>query len=179
MDLLQELNAGKGTPVKSDVISTIEEIKERFHGDLLQAFQSDKVMPTKNDVIAAVEEIRSSYETGIGNSVQDLVVLKQMEFFVKETLKIVAPYATSAVAGMSAEQRKNTCNAKLSLRQAPIKYDFSGNAEWDELQAEIAGYEQEIAIAKNKQKAVEDNLVLVGAAKATEEPKMTLSVTLL
>ena len=27
--------------------------------------------------------------------------------------------------------------------------------------------------------AVEDNLVLVGAAKATEEPKMTLSVTLL
>ena len=147
--------------------------------DLLQAFQSDNVVPTKNDVIAAVEEIRSRYDTCLGNSVQDLVILKQMEFFVKETLKIVAPYATSAVAGMSAEQRKNTCNAKLSLRQAPIKYDFSGNAEWDELQAEIAGYEQEIAIAKNKQKAVEDNLVLVGAAKAIEEPKMTLSVTLL
>ena len=91
----------------------------------------------------------------------------------------MAPYATSAVAGMSAEQRKNTCNAKLSLRQAPMKYDFSGNAEWDELQSEIEGYEQEIAIAKNKQKAVEDNLVLVGAAKAIEEPKMTLSVTLL
>ena len=91
----------------------------------------------------------------------------------------MAPYATSAVAGMSAEQRKNTCNAKLSLRQAPMKYDFRGNAEWDELQAEIEGYEQEIAIAKNKQKAVEDNLVLVGAAKAVEEPKMTLSVTLL
>ena len=80
---------------------------------------------------------------------------------------------------MSAEQRKNAYNAKLSLRQAPIKWDFSGNAEWDELQSEIAGYEQEIAIAKNKQKAVEDNLVLVGAAKAVEEPKMTLSVTLL
>ena len=147
--------------------------------DLLQAFRSDNVVPTKNDVIAAVEEIRSRYDACLGNSVQDFVILKQMEFFVKETLKIVAPYATSAVAGMSAEQRKNTCNAKLSLRQAPMKYDFSGNAEWDELQAEIAGYEQEIAIAKNKQKAVEDNLVLVGAAKAVEEPKMTLSVTLL
>ena len=147
--------------------------------DLLQAFRSDKVVPTKNDVIAAVEEIRSRYDACLGNSVQDFVVLKQMEFFVKETLKIVAPSATSAVAGMSAEQRKNTFNAKLSLRQAPIKYDFSGNAEWDELQAEIAGYEQKIAIAKNKQKAVEDNLVLVGAAKAIEEPKMTLSVTLL
>ena len=148
--------------------------------DLLQAFQSDKVVPTKNDVIATIEEIKSRYDGGNATqAVQDLVVLKQMEFFVKETLKIVAPYATSAVAGMSAEQRKNTCNAKLSLRQAPMKYDFSGNAEWDELQAEIEGYEQEIAIAKNKQKAVEDNLVLVGAAKDVEEPKMTLSVTLL
>ena len=148
--------------------------------DLLQAFQSDNIVPTKNDVIAEVEEIRSRYDGGNATqSVQDLVILKQMEFFVKETLKIVAPYATAAVAGMSAEQRKKTCNAKLSLRQAPMKYDFSGNAEWDELQADIAGYEQEIAIAKNKQKAVEDNLVLVGAAKAIEEQKMTLSVTLL
>ena len=147
--------------------------------DLLQAFRSDNVVPTKNDVIAAVEEIRSRYDACLGNSVQDLVILKQMEFFVKETLKIVTPYATTAVAGLSAENRKNAYNAKLSLRQAPIKWDFSGNAEWDELQAEIAGYEQEIAIAKNKQKAVEDNLVLVGAAKAIEEPKMTLSVTLL
>ena len=148
--------------------------------DLLQAFRSDNVIPTKNDVIATIEEIKARYDGGNATqAVQDLVVLKQMEFFVKETMKIVAPYATSAVAGMSAEQRKNAYNAKLSLRQAPMKYDFSGNAEWDELQAEIAGYEQEIAIAKNKQKAVEDNLVLVGAAKAIEEPKMTLSVTLL
>ena len=148
--------------------------------DLLQVFNAAKEMPTKNDVIEAIEEIRERYESGdTTQAVRGLVVLKQMEFFVKETLKIVAPYATAAVAGMSAEQRKNTCNAKLSLRQAPMKYDFSGNAEWDELQAEIAGYEQEIAIAKNKQKAVEDNLVLVGAAKATEEPKMTLGVTLL
>ena len=148
--------------------------------DLLQAFNSDKVVPTKNDVIATIEEIKARYDGGNATqAVQDLVVLKQMEFFVKETLKIVAPYATSAVAGMSAEQRKNTCNAKLTLKQSPIKYDFAGNAEWDELTAEIAGYEQEITIAKNKQKAVEDNLVLVGAAKAIEEPKMTLSVTLL
>lgn len=148
--------------------------------DLLQAFQSDKVITTKNDVIATIEEIRSRYENGeTMQAVSDLVILKQMEYFVKETLKIVSPYATAAVAEMSTEQRKNTCNAKLTLRQAPMKYDFSGNAEWDELQAEIAGYEQEIAIAKNKQKAVEDNLVLVGAAKAVEEPKMSLSVTLL
>ena len=148
--------------------------------DLLQAFRSDTVVPTKNDVIETIEEIKARYDGGNATqAVQDLVVLKQMEFFVKETLKIVAPYATAAVAGMSAEQRKNAYNAKLSLRQAPIKWDFSGNPEWDELQSEIAGYEQEIAIAKNKQKAVEDNLVLVGAAKATEEPKMTLSVTLL
>ena len=148
--------------------------------DLLQAFNSDKVVPTKNDVIATIEEIKARYDGGNATqAVQDFVVLKQMEFFVKETLKIVAPHATAAVAGMSAEHRKNAYNAKLSLRQAPMKYDFSGNAEWDELQAEIAGYEQEIAIAKNKQKAIEDNLVLVGAAKAVEEPKMTLSVTLL
>ena len=147
--------------------------------DLLQAFNSDNVVPTKNDVIAAVEEIKERYDACLGNSVQDLVVLKQMEFFVKETLKIVTPYATTAVAGLSADARKNTYNAKFTLRRNSTKYDFSGNAEWDELQAEIAGYEQEIAIAKNKQKAVEDNLVLVGAAKAIEEPKMTLSVTLL
>ena len=148
--------------------------------DLLQAYSAGIEMPAKIDVISAIEDIRARYESGdITQAVRDLVVLKQMEFFVKETMKIVAPYATAAVAGMSAEQRKNAYNAKLSLRQAPMKYDFSGNAEWDELQAEIAGYEQEIAIAKNKQKAVEDNLVLVGAAKATEEPKMNLSVTLL
>ena len=148
--------------------------------DLLQAFRSDNIVPTKNDVIAAVEEIKSRYDRGHAmQAVKDLVVLKQMEFFVKETMKIVSPYATSEVAGMSAEQRKNTCNAKLTLRQAPIKWDFSGNPEWDELQAEIDDYEQEIAIAKNKQKAVEENLIIVGAAKATEEPKMTLSVTLL
>ena len=148
--------------------------------DLLQAFQSDKVVPTKNDVIATIEEIKARYDGGNATqAVQDLVVLKQMEFFVKETLKIVAPYATAAVAGMSAEKRKNTCNAKLTLRQAPIKWDFSGNPEWDELQSEIAGYEQEIAIAKNKHKAVEENLIIVGAAKAVDEPKMTLSVTLL
>lgn len=148
--------------------------------DLLQAYGAGMEMPAKSDVISAIEDIRARYESGdTTQSVRDLVVLKQMEFFVKEMMKIVAPHATAAVAGMSAEQRKNTCNAKLTLRQAPMKYDFSGNAEWDELQAEIAGYEQEIAIAKNKQKAVEDNLVLVGAAKAVEEPKMTLSVTLL
>lgn len=148
--------------------------------DLLQAFRSDKVIPTKNDVIATIEEIRSRYENGgISDAVGDLVVLKQMEYFIKETLKIVTPYATTAVAGLSADARKNTYNAKFTLRRNATKYDFSGNAEWDELQAEIAGYEQEIAIAKNKQKAVEDNLVLVGAAKAVEEPKMSLSVTLL
>lgn len=148
--------------------------------DLLQAFQSDKVIPTKNDVIATIEEIRSRYENGeTMQAVSDLVVLKQMEYFVKETLKIVSPYATAAVAGMSTEQRKNTCNAKLTLKQSPMKYDFAGNAEWDELTAEIAGYEQEVAIATNKRKAVEENLILTGAAKATEEPKMSLSVTLL
>ena len=148
--------------------------------DLLQAFQSDKVIPTKNDVIATIEEIRSRYENGeTMQAVSDLVVLKQMEYFVKETLKIVAPHATSAVASMSAEQRKNTCNAKLTLKQSPMKYDFAGNAEWDELTAEIAGYEQEVAIATNKRKAVDENLILTGAAKATEEPKMSLSVTLL
>ena len=147
--------------------------------DLLQIVKDGKEMPTKNDVIAAIEDMRSSYEACPGNSVQDFVILKQMEFFVKETLKIVAPYATAIAGGISAEHRKDYCNAKLTLRQAPMKYDFAGNTEWDELQAEIAGYEQEIAIAKNKQKAVEDNLVLVGAAKAIEEPKMTLSVTLL
>ena len=147
--------------------------------DLLQAFRSDNIVPTKNDVIAAVEEIRSRYDACLGNSVQDLVILKQMEFFVKETLKIVTPYATTAVAGLSADARKKTYNAKFTLRRNSTKYDFSGNAEWEELQEEIEGYEQKIAIAKNKQKAVEDNLVLVGAAKATEDPKMTLSVTLL
>lgn len=148
--------------------------------DLLQVFQSDKVIPTKNDVIATIEEIRSRYENGeTMQAVSDLVVLKQMEYFVKETLKIVAPYATSAVAGMSAEQRKNTCNAKLTLKQSPMKYDFAGNAEFDELTSEIAGYEQEVAIATNKRKAVEENLIFTGAAKATEEPKMSLSVTLL
>ena len=148
--------------------------------DLLQAFQSDKVIPTKNDVIATIEEIRSRYENGeTMQAVSDLVVLKQMEYFVKETLKIVAPYATSAVAGMSTEQRKNTCNAKLTLKQSPMKYDFAGNAEWDELTAEIAGYEQEVAIATNKRKAIEENLIITGMAKATEEPKMSLSVTLL
>lgn len=148
--------------------------------DLLQAFRSDNIVPTKNDVIATIEEIKARYDGGNATqAVQDLVVLKQMEFFVKETLKVVAPYATTAVAGMSAEQRKNTCNAKLTLRQSPMKYDFAGNAEWDELTAEIVGYEQELAIATNKRKAVEENLVLVGAAKAIEEPKMTLSVTLL
>ena len=148
--------------------------------DLLQAFQSDKVVPTKNDVIATIEEIRSRYESGnVDNAVGDLVILKQMEYFIKETLKIVTPHATAKVAGMSAEQRKNTCNAKLTLRQSPMKYDFAGNAEWDELTAEIAGYEQEMEIATNKRKAVEENLILIGAAKSTEEPKMSLSVTLL
>ena len=142
--------------------------------------KTDKVIPTKNDVIATIEEIRSRYENGeTMQAVSDLVVLKQMEYFVKETLKIVSPYATAAVAGMSAEQRKNSYNAKLTLKQSPMKYDFAGNAEWDELTAEIAGYEQEVAIATNKRKAVEENLILTGAAKATEEPKMSLSVTLL
>ena len=148
--------------------------------DLLQALRSDNVVPTKNDVIATIEGIKSRYDGGNATqAVQDLVILKQMEFFINETLKIVAPYATSAVAGMSAEQRKNTCNAKLTLKQSPMKYDFAGNAEWDELTAEIAGYEQQAAIATNKRKAVEENLILTGAAKATEEPKMSLSVTLL
>lgn len=142
--------------------------------------KTDKDFPSKNDIISLVEDVRSRYENGeTDTAVADFVALKQIEFYVKEAMKIVSPYATAAVAGMSAEQRKNTCNAKLTLKQSPMKYDFAGNAEWDELTAEIAGYEQEIAIAKNKQKAVEDNLVLVGAAKAIEEPKMTLSVTLL
>lgn len=148
--------------------------------DLLQSFQSVNFIPTKNDVIAMIEEIRSRYESGgVSDAVGDLVVLKQMEYFVKETLKIVSPYATASVACMSAEQRKNTRNAKLTLKQSPMKYDFAGNADWDELTAEIAGYEQQAAIAANKRKAVEENLILTGAAKATEEPKMSLSVTLL
>ena len=142
--------------------------------------KTDKDFPAKNDIISFVEEVRSRYENGeTDTAVADFVALKQIEFYVKEAMKIVSPYATSAVAGMSAEQRKNTCNAKLTLKQSPMKYDFAGNAEWDELTAEIAGYEQEVAIATNKRKAVEENLILTGAAKATEEPKMSLSVTLL
>ena len=148
--------------------------------DLLQAYNAGIEMPAKSDVISAIESIRARYENGdIVQAVRDLVVIKQMEYFVKETLKIVSPYATAAVAGMSTEQRKNTCNAKLTLKQSPMKYDFAGNAEWDELTAEIAGYEQEVAIATNKRKAIEENLILTGAAKATEEPKISLSVTLL
>lgn len=140
----------------------------------------DKKFPEKNDIISLVELVRSRYESGeTENALRDFVTLKQLEFYVKEALKIAAPYATSEVAGMSAEQRKNTCNAKLTLKQSPMKYDFAGNAEWDELTAEIAGYEQQAAIATNKRKAVEENLILTGAAKATEEPKMSLSVTLL
>lgn len=142
--------------------------------------KTDKDFPSKNDIISLVEEVRSRYENGeTDTAVADFVALKQIEFYVKEAMKIVSPYATAAVAGMSTEQRKNTCNAKLTLKQSPIKYDFAGNAEWDELTAEIAGYEQEVAIATNKRKAVEENLILTGAAKATEEPKMSLSVTLL
>lgn len=142
--------------------------------------KTDKDFPAKNDIISLVENVRSRYENGeTDTAVADFVALKQIEFYVKEAMKIVSPYATSAVAGMSTEQRKNTCNAKLTLKQSPMKYDFSGNAEWDELTAEIAGYEQEVAIATNKRKAVEENLILTGAAKATEEPKMSLSVTLL
>lgn len=142
--------------------------------------KTDKDFPSKNDIISCVEDVRSRYENGeTDTAVADFVALKQIEFYVKEAMKIVSPYATSAVAGMSAEQRKNTCNAKLTLKQSPMKYDFAGNAEWDELTAEIAGYEQEVAIATNKRKAVEENLILTGAAKATEEPKMSLSVTLL
>ena len=148
--------------------------------DLLQVFNEGKGMPSKIDVIETIEETRARYERGErAQSVRDIVVLKQMEFFVKETLKIVTPYATTAVAGLSADARKKTYNAKFTLRRNSTKYDFSGNAEWEELQEEIEGYEKKIAIAKNKQKAVEDNIVLVGAAKAVEEPKMTLSVTLL
>ena len=142
--------------------------------------KTDKDFPSKNDIISLVEELRSRYENGeTNNAVAYFVALKQIEFYVKEAMKIVSPYATSAVAGMSTEQRKNTCNAKLTLKQSPMKYDFAGNAEWEELTAEIAGYEQEVAIATNKRKAVEENLILTGAAKATEEPKMSLSVTLL
>lgn len=142
--------------------------------------KTDKDFPSKNDIISLVDDVRSRYENGeTDTAVADFVALKQIEFYVKEAMKIVSPYATSAVAGMSAEQRKNTCNAKLTLKQSPMKYDFAGNAEWDELTAEIAGYEQEVAIATNKRKAVEENLILTGAAKATEEPKMSLSVTLL
>ena len=142
--------------------------------------KTDKDFPSKNDIISLVENVRSRYENGeTDTAVADFVALKQIEFYVKEAMKIVSPYATSAVEGMSAEQRKNTCNAKLTLKQSPMKYDFAGNAEWDELTAEIAGYEQEVAIATNKRKAVEENLILTGAAKATEEPKMSLSVTLL
>ena len=142
--------------------------------------KTDKDFPSKNDIISLVEDVRSRYENGeTDTAVADFVALKQIEFYVKEAMKIVSPYATSAVAGMSTEQRKNTCNAKLTLKQSPMKYDFAGNAEWDELTAEIAGYEQEMAIATNKRKAVEENLILTGAAKATEEPKMSLSVTLL
>lgn len=142
--------------------------------------KTDKDFPSKNDIISLVEEVRSRYENGeTDTAVADFVALKQIEFYVKEAMKIVSPYATYAVAGMSAEQRKNTCNAKLTLKQSPMKYDFAGNAEWDELTAEIAGYEKEVAIATNKRKAVEENLILTGAAKATEEPKMSLSVTLL
>ena len=142
--------------------------------------KTDKDFPSKNDIISLVEDVRSRYENGeTDTAAADFVALKQIEFYVKEAMKIVSPYATSAVAGMSTEQRKNTCNAKLTLKQSPMKYDFAGNAEWDELTAEIAGYEQEMAIATNKRKAVEENLILTGAAKATEEPKMSLSVTLL
>ena len=142
--------------------------------------KTDKDFPTKNDIISFVDELRSRYENGeTNNSVANFVALKQIEFYVKEAMKIVAPYATAEVAGMSEEQRKNTCNAKLTLKQSPMKYDFSGNAEWDELTAEIANYEQQAAIATNKRKAVEENLILTAAAKATEEEKMSLSVTLL
>lgn len=142
--------------------------------------KTDKDFPAKNDIISLVEGVRSRYENGeTDTAVADFVALKQIEFYVKEAMKIVSPYATAAVAGMSAEQRKNTYNAKLTLKQSPMKYDFAGNAEWDKLTAEIAGYEQEVAIATNKRKAVEENLILTGEAKATEEPKMSLSVTLL
>ena len=71
----------------------------------------DKKFPEKNDIISLVELVRSRYELGeIESAVHDFVTLKQLEFYVKEALKIVSPYATNAVACMSAEQRKNTYN---------------------------------------------------------------------
>ena len=82
----------------------------------------DKQFPEKNDIISLVEHVRSQYENGnTSTAVGDFVTLKQMEFYVKEAMKIVAPYATTAVAGLSADARKKTYNAKFTLRRNSTK----------------------------------------------------------
>ena len=125
----------------------------------------DKQFPEKNDIISLVEHVRSQYENGnTSTAVGDFVTLKQMEFYVKEAMKIVAPYATAAVAGMSAEQRKNTCNAKLSLRQAPMKYDFRGNAEWERMKAQkVETPATSEKAPQNEEKAVNKRIVEFGS----------------
>ena len=135
----------------------------------------------KRDILNAVEELRARYENGglDVNPLRDLIILKQVETFVKEAVKVAMPWAAQDAANLSDKERKCVYNAKISLREPSPTYDFTGNAEWQELKDEEDAYAEQAKMAQNRRKAVEKNLILAGAAKMTSRGEASLAVTIL
>lgn len=148
---------------------------------ILELVTRPTAIADKRDILNAVDALRARYENGglDVNPLRDLIVLKQVETFVKEAIKVAMPWATQDAANLNDKERKCIYNAKLSLREASPTYDFSGNAEWQELKDEEDAYAEQAKMAQNRRKAVEKNLILAGAAKMTSRGEASLAVTIL
>lgn len=135
----------------------------------------------KRDVMNCVDQLRARYEDGdiSAKPLRDLILLKQIELFVKEAIKVAMPWAAQEAALYDDKERKCIHNAKVTLKAAAPAYDFSANAEWAALKQEEDAYAEEAKMAANKRKAVEKNLVLVGAAKQTDPGTPSVAITLL
>lgn len=101
----------------------------------LQIFNSD-VMPTKHNAEQIAKSILQQVDEGNINPLQALSRMQWLQTIVETVTKQLRQTATDEAAKYGSKSFE-AYGCGFEIAEAGVKYDYSGNDEWDTLQARI------------------------------------------
>lgn len=163
-----------------------------MENNLITAVTRPSQVPSKAELIDIVESYTKRFTEGneITHPLLELLMLKRVEYFVKEATKTVTPWAAQEARNYSDKERRCVYNSKISFIPAKATYDYAQNQEWVSKKAEIEGYQKMAEdaarefldlkkMAENELKTIENNLEIAQAVPVIDEGEDRISITIL
>lgn len=149
-------------------------------------------VPCKAELLEILEAYAKRFAEGTEHTqpLLELLMLKRIEYFTKEALKVIMPWAAQEAKNYSDKERACLYNSKVAIKPAKKTYDFSQNKDWCLKKAEIEGYKKmaeeaakeyidQQTMAENELKALEDNLVIAKTVPVIDEGEDSIAITIL